>query len=142
MESTLLMPETLHEELRELASAGYPFETCGLLLGRRSGNQCEVVRVTRARNLNYERAADRYELDPDDFLAADVEARAAGLDIVGVWHSHPEHPARPSETDRAAAWPEWYYVILSVNRNGVQEIRSWRLNGAQFKEEGIALCRP
>jgi proteasome lid subunit RPN8/RPN11 len=142
VEPTLLIPETLHEELVQWVSAGYPFEICGLLVGRKSGSQCEVVRVTQARNLNLERAADRYELDPKDFLAADIAARSTGLDIVGVWHSHPDHPACPSETDHAAAWPEWFYVILSVTRDGVQEFRSWRLNEDHFKEEDIVLCRP
>lgn len=136
------MHETLREKLEELASAGYPYESCGLLLGESADGECQVERVTRARNLNTERPAERYELDPDDFAAADREARAAGLDIVGIWHTHPDHPARPSETDRAAAWSGWAYVIISVSRDGVQDLRSWRLNGEDFEEESIQPCRP
>ena len=133
----LLMPETLGERLKAFARQGYPHETCGVLLGVRSDDQDVVSRVRRARNLNVERAADRYELDPADFLDADREARAAGLDIVGIWHSHPDHPARPSATDRDGAWPGWSYLIVSVGREGVGEIRSWRLNGGEFEEEEI-----
>ena len=133
----LRLPHTLGESLNAFALQGYPRETCGLLLGVRMGDEHAVTEVRRARNLNVERAEDRYELDPDDFLAADREARAAGLDIVGIWHSHPDHPARPSATDRDGAWPGWSYLIVSVGREGVGEIRSWRLNGADFEEEAI-----
>ena len=133
----LHLPQTLGESLNAFVRQGYPRETCGLLLGVRRGDEHVVTQVRRARNLNVERAEDRYELDPDDFLAADREARAAGLDIVGIWHSHPDHPARPSATDRDGAWPGWSYLIVSVGREGVGEIRSWRLNGGDFEEEKI-----
>ena len=133
----LLMPQTLSESLSAFARQGYPDETCGLLLGVRQGDEHVVSRVRRARNINLERTKDRYELDPEDFLAADREARAAGLDIVGIWHSHPDHPARPSATDRDGAWPGWSYVIVAVGQKGVGEIRSWRLNGGDFEEEEI-----
>ena len=136
-DAMLLMPETLGESLQAFARQGYPHETCGVLLGVRKGDEHVVSRVRRARNLNVERAEDRYELDPADFLAADREARAAGLDIVGIWHSHPDHPARPSATDRDGAWPEWSYVIVSVSREAIEEVRSWRLNGGDFEEEAI-----
>ena len=136
-DAMLLMPTTLGESLNAFVRQGYPRETCGLLLGVRRGDEHVVSQVLRARNLNVERAEDRYELDPEDFLSADREARAAGLDIVGIWHSHPDHPARPSATDRDGAWPGWSYVIVSVGREGVGEIRSWRLNGGDFEEEEI-----
>jgi proteasome lid subunit RPN8/RPN11 len=128
---------SLGESLNAFALQGYPRETCGLLLGVRRGDEHAVTEVRRARNLDVERAEDRYELDPDDFFAADREARAAGLGIVGIWHSHPDHPARPSATDRDGAWPGWSYLIVSVGRDGVGEIRSWRLNGGDFVEEAI-----
>lgn len=137
MTSALELAEDLRQILAKMAKRGYPRETCGLLLGTREGKSRRVIRVREARNLNLERAADRYELDPADFLAADREARASGIDILGVWHSHPDHPARPSDTDRAAAWPEWSYLIVSVSGGGVREMRSWRLNGADFTEELI-----
>ena len=79
----LHLPQTLRESLNAFVRQGYPRETCGLLLGVRMGDEHVVSRVRRAHNLNIERAEDRYELDPDDFLAADYEARAAGL-VAGV----------------------------------------------------------
>ncbi|MBI4293208.1 MAG: M67 family metallopeptidase [Betaproteobacteria bacterium] len=134
----LRLPETLCESVSAFAREGYPQETCGLLLGKRNGAENVVARVRQARNINLDRSQDRYEIHPEDFLAADREAREAGMDIVGVWHSHPDHPARPSETDRAAAWPEWSYVIVAVGPSGVQEVRCWRLASDDFEEEVIA----
>lgn len=123
-----MLPRPVRERLRELACAGYPNEVCGLLLGRVEGEQRRVEVVHPARNLNVERARDRYELDPRDQLAAEEAARAAGREVLGVWHTHPDHPAQPSETDRAAAWSGWSYLILSVVRGEVADLRSWRLD--------------
>jgi proteasome lid subunit RPN8/RPN11 len=135
---TLQLPGSLRASLEQWAQAGYPDETCGLLIGQRYSAGSTIKRVTQAKNLNLERTRDRYLLDPQHFLAADNAAREHGMEVLGVWHSHPDHPARPSDTDREAAWPEWSYLILAVTRNGVQEIRSWRLNGnQQFDEEVI-----
>lgn len=136
----LCLPVSARAQLEEMASVGYPLETCGLLVGRQGEGRAEVTRVLQARNLNEERAHDRFELDPRDFLTADEQARADGLEIVGVWHTHPDHPARPSEIDRAAAWDGWSYVIVSVTRDGVADLRSWRLRQEQFIEEQIESC--
>jgi len=133
----LQLPSALREQLEAFARAGYPDEACGLLIGRTAGGAVRIERLTSARNLNRTRARDRYELDPRDFLAADREARSAGLEIVGIWHTHPDHPARPSETDRAAAWTGYSYVIVSVSARDVAEMRSWRLAGEEFHEETI-----
>jgi len=138
--AVLHLPQAARAQLEDWIRAGYPHETCGLLIGTHTGERGEVARVTQARNLNAERAHDRYELDPNDFMAADAEARAAGLEVIGVWHSHPDHPALPSETDRAAAWAGWSYVIASVTREGVRDIRSWRLNGDDFEPEAVHSC--
>ena len=133
----IVMSRALSEVLDAFVRQDYPRETCGLLLGVRGNNEQVVMQVRRARNLNVDRAEDRYELDPEDFLAADRAARAAGLDIIGIWHSHPDHPAMPSLVDRDGAWPGWSYLIVSVGQQGVQEFRSWRLNGGDFEEEAI-----
>jgi proteasome lid subunit RPN8/RPN11 len=130
---TLELPPAVRARLEHMAREGYPSETCGLLIGRDNA----VARAVPARNLVRERAGDRYELDPADHFAAEQEARAEGLEVIGVWHTHPDHPARPSETDRAAAWPGWSYLILAVIPGGVTDIRSWRLAGEHFVEQAI-----
>lgn len=133
----LRLPQELRGRLAEWVCAGYPHETCGLLIGRAEEGATAVEDLVQARNLNRERPGDRYELDPDTFAAADYRARQRGLEIVGIWHSHPDHPAVPSHTDRAGAWGGWSYLIASVGRRGLIGLRSWRLHGEEFAEEVI-----
>ena len=137
MHGVLLLPRGVRAELEADVGAGYPDETCGLLLGLSSKAGCCVLLQRPARNLNQVRSTDRFELDPVAYLAAEQAASAAGIELVGVWHSHPDHPARPSETDRAMAWPGWSYLILSVTADGVVDLRSWRLAGRDFIEEEV-----
>jgi len=125
------------QQLRRWAHEGYPRERCGLLLGRARDGVVQVDDVLPTRNANTERAHDRYELDPQDLLNADELARAREIDIVGVWHTHPDHPAQPSDTDREQAWDGWSYLILAVDATGVQAMRSWRLAGSEFVEEAV-----
>lgn len=131
------LPKHLRRKLAGIVVAGYPYETCGLLIGTQNAGEVHVARLTQARNLNTERAHDRYELDPRDFLAGDKQAQAAELEIVGIWHSHPDHPALPSETDRVGAWEGYSYVIASVTRAGIADLRSFRLISNDFVEEAI-----
>jgi len=135
--STLSLPGELRERLEQWARLRYPFEACGLLLGCHVERRTEVVEVREARNLDVTRARDRYELDPADHLAAEDAARARGLDVVGVWHSHPDHAARPSTTDRVHARSGWSYAIVAVDARGAYELRAWRLERQRFVEEEV-----
>lgn len=134
----LLIPAEVRFALERWVGTAYPHEACGLLVGQERSGLTHVRRALQARNLVVGRARDRYELDPGDHLAADREARAQGLEIVGVWHSHPDQPALPSEADRAAAWEGWSYLILSVAAGGLEHLRSWRLRAGVFQEEAVA----
>jgi proteasome lid subunit RPN8/RPN11 len=81
---------------------------------------------------------DRYWIDPADLLHAQKQARERGLQIIGVYHSHPDHPAIPSETDRQLAWAEYSYLIVSVQAGKAVEARSWQLNPErQFEAERL-----
>ena len=80
-----------------------------------------------AQNLRNDSPQNRYEISPQDYIRADREARQAGLDIVGFYHSHPDHPARPSQFDLDNAWPELIYVIVSVNKGQAGEMTAWKL---------------
>ena len=133
----LRLSAVLRGRLERLAADGYPHEVCGLLVGTPGADVTRVERVTRARNTATHRLADRYTLHPDDFLAADVEARCDGLDIVGIWHTHPDHPARPSETDLSVAWEGYTYLILAVRREGVADITAWCLDEGGFVEQRV-----
>jgi proteasome lid subunit RPN8/RPN11 len=132
--SVTLTPSTT-ADLHRFAADSYPDEGCGVLVGRADGGDVEVVEVTRGRNLVTERSRDRYELDPRAIVAAERSARGRGLDIVGFWHTHPDHPARPSGFDTERAWPEYVYVICAVTAAGVGMVRAFRLEeGGGFVE--------
>lgn len=133
----LHLPSWIEQELRRAAAAGYPEEVCGVLLGHHEEGMTETVAIRQVANRNRDRARDRFDMDPAELLAVDREARSLDLDVVGIWHTHPDHPARPSETDRAAAWEGWSYVIVAVTGEGAGELRSWRLAGDRFHEETI-----
>ena len=133
----LHLPMELRFELERMVEASYPFEACGVMVGRADLRQVSVEVVFHARNLNVERARDRFLLDPDDHIAAARAARAMGLDIVGIWHSHPDHPARPSVTDLEAAWEGYSYLIISTPAFGANDFRCWRLRDGRFLEEDI-----
>lgn len=134
----LVVPQRLRAEIGALAAAGYPEEVCGILQGREAGGTATVEAVRQVANRNRGRPRDRYDLDPEGFLAADREGRSRGLEVVGIWHSHPDHPARPSPTDLEGAWEGWSYAIVSVSAGGAGELRSWRLAGDRFVEEEVA----
>ena len=126
-------------ELRRLAAAAYPSEGCGVLVGSASADGGVSVRsVSSARNLS-ERGRDRYELDPLAIVRAERAARAEGLDVVGFWHSHPDHPAEPSRLDTERAWADYLYVIVSTSSSGAGAVRGWRLGDGGFGEVELAL---
>ncbi len=139
--SPLRLPLTLRLRLEEWAREGHPQEVCGLLVGRDEESGTTISRITRGRNLAGDRLNDRYTLDPRHFLAVDSVARGDGLEIVGVWHTHPDHPARPSATDRAAAWESYSYLILSVAQDGATAAAAWRLAGDAFVEQRLEEAR-
>ena len=133
----LVLAEDQKADLERWAAEGYPKEVCGLLVGRVEEARVIIDRVVEAPNLNQERARDRYELDPQAFLTTDREAREAGLEILGIWHSHPDAPAMPSLTDLERAWEGYSYLIISVSGQGKTEARSWRVEGGVFLEEPL-----
>ena len=121
------------------AAMSYPDECCGVLIGRALGDSTVVERLLSVGNERGDSRHNRYLINPETVLAAHKEARALGLDVVGYYHSHPDHPARPSEFDREHAWPGISYLIVSVEKGKVADARSWRLadDRERFDEEEI-----
>jgi proteasome lid subunit RPN8/RPN11 len=136
-----------NEQLECIHSHGereYPNECCGMLLGRADGDAKEVSEVVPLKNLRLDSARaqellplddpgresekNRFLIDPLEQLRVEREARSRGLDVLGYYHSHPDHPARPSNYDREHAWPWYSYVILSVERGNAAEMTSWVLS--------------
>lgn len=131
----LVLPPTERERIERAALDAYPLEACGLLVGTFEIDGARVVRAESTRNVAGERAHERFEIDPGDFIAVDERARAEGLEIVGVWHSHPDRAAVPSREDLEVAEPRWSYLIVATTRAGTGDHRAWRLAGGGMREE-------
>ena len=125
--------------IREHAETSYPEECCGVMIGRAEGPLTQIERVVAMSNERQESRHNRYLISPEAVLAAHKEARGLGLDIVGYYHSHPDHPARPSEFDREHAWPGVSYLIVSIEKGHQVDARSWRLSDDResFSEESL-----
>lgn len=125
------------------ACQGYPGECCGVLLGSSKVSCREVIRAEIATNLQDKRRIDRYEISPLDYLRIETIAKQEQLEIVGIYHSHPNHPAKPSETDRQRAldvWgsrKSWSYLILEIRNGEVKDRRSWILQDQEFHPEKL-----
>ncbi|HEY2705138.1 MAG TPA: M67 family metallopeptidase [Candidatus Dormibacteraeota bacterium] len=141
MEVGVVLSPTAAAEVRRLAASAYPDEGCGVLIGTAGTGEVLAVRsVTSGRNLA-PRGRDRFELDPLAILRAERAAREEGLEVLGFWHSHPDHPAVPSRLDTERAWAEYLYVIVSSSAEATGEVRGWRLlpGAGGFAEVGMAV---
>ncbi|MBI4970790.1 MAG: M67 family metallopeptidase [Candidatus Omnitrophica bacterium] len=118
--------EDLLEQISKNVKSGYPKEVCGVLAGERDIEIKTVKEVHPVTNL--ESAKDRFNMDSKEFKRIDDELKARGLAVIGVYHSHPDAPASPSETDRATAWPVYSYLIFSVIKGKGVTAKSWELN--------------
>lgn len=148
------------DAIRRHAERDYPSECCGVLLGTADEENKRVLRVEPLRNL---RAADgagldllpldepgresernRFLIGPGEVRRVEKEARASGLDIVGYYHSHPDHPAQPSIYDREHAFPWYSYVIISVKAGRAGAYLSWTLSEdrGEFQPEAIETQAP
>jgi proteasome lid subunit RPN8/RPN11 len=112
----LKIPRTLYDQLRAHGEETYPNECCGIMLGTSDDDNLTVSQLIRAGNTRTDSAHNRYHIAPQELIAAQREGRKSGLDIVGFYHSHPDHPAQWSSTDFAEAhWFGCAYVITSVD---------------------------
>ena len=108
----LVLPETLRAQIVDAARAAHPAESCGLVIGTRTGDDGVAASLHPARNLAIR--ADRFEIDPADHFAGLKAARAAGLGVIGCYHSHPNGVAQPSVTDLAGAGEEGFFWLIAA----------------------------
>jgi len=146
-----LLPEHL-QTIRTHAENTYPEECCGIMLGYLTSLGKTVVEVMPTDNAWSAEAADfpgddkayskkrRYAIAPQVMLQAQKEARDRDFNIIGIYHSHPDNPAIPSEFDRQYAWQEYSYIIVSVQNGKAADIKSWCLDDDHLFQEEILTC--
>lgn len=116
----------------------YPHECCGFLYGDDKGNYRVLTYSEEVHNTREENRERRFEISGKDYMKAEQYADEHGLTLLGVYHSHPDHPAVPSEYDLRHALPYFSYIIASVKKGKVEVIRSWKLNEeGRFEEEQV-----
>jgi proteasome lid subunit RPN8/RPN11 len=125
------------EAIQAHGAEGYPDEVCGIMIGPRGGRT--ATEAKRAHNMIVERSRDRYEIDPRDQIRIQREADSAGLDIVGYYHTHPDHPAQASRFDTERAWAGYVYVIVSVQQGKPVDANAFvaAADGGPFKPEHL-----
>jgi proteasome lid subunit RPN8/RPN11 len=126
----------LAERIGNHGAETFPHECCGALLGRDAAfeenaggvSSREVLELFPLVNRRDDSPRNRFAVTAEDVLEAEKAARKRGLDVIGWYHSHPDHPARPSQFDREHAWPWYSYIIVSVMSGKPADMTSWRLN--------------
>lgn len=134
----MLIEDSALREMLKHVSEVYPDEGCGFFFGSTSGDVREVSEVRPVPNVQEGDKKRRFLIDPLDYIRAERYAIESGLELLGVYHSHPNHPAIPSEHDLKQAIANFSYIIVSVMEGNPDKITSWRLNEAgSFEEEFI-----
>jgi len=131
----LRLNEAVDAAIRAHGAETYPNECCGALIGR-DGVVTETLALP---NTTEEGPRRRFKVRPQDYRAAEGRAAQVGGELVGFYHSHPDHPAKPSQTDLDYAWPFFSYVIVSVREGVSGDMTSWRLRGdrSAFDQESL-----
>jgi proteasome lid subunit RPN8/RPN11 len=136
----LLLAKRIEQEIRDHGAKDYPNECCGAMLGTDKDSAGREVRALFPLiNRRDDSPRNRFSITPEDFRAAERAAAERGLDLLGWYHSHPDHPARPSEFDREHAWPWYSYVIVSVDGGVPKDLTSWQLldDRSRFEPEVV-----
>jgi proteasome lid subunit RPN8/RPN11 len=142
---TLEISTIVLRQIHRTGEKAYPEEGAGLLLGQSTGSSRRVEAILVLPN---SRGAgerhNRYLLSPEDYMQGEDEADRRGLEVLGVFHSHPDHPNQPSDFDLQWAWPAFSYLITSVSGGRAVASRAWRLreNREAFDEESIETLSP
>ena len=134
----------LLEQIRAHGVRDYPYECCGLLLGR-YGAEGKVVKETYPISNAREESAkrNRFLIEPKELMQGERYARAHDLEVVGFYHSHPDSPAVPSQYDLEHAWPTYSYIIVSTNAERAGDLFSWEQepDRSRFNQEEIRVIR-
>jgi len=140
--TTLRISPAAHAVIQAHLCRAYPEEGCGVLIGREGDGVREIEVAIGFDNAREDSRGNRYLLSPEQVLAGERSAREMSLDVMGFFHSHPDHPARPSAFDLEHAWPYYSYVIASVEGGRLTDLRSWRLTEERTRFESESLDLP
>jgi len=121
----------INDKLIEICEKGFPNEVCGVLIGKKNKEIFIIDDYYICENLNKERSIDRYELNPIDYIKAEDRAKKSNASIIGIYHSHPNHPAIASETDKMFAWPDMAYLIYSIYDGKFKNLISWQIDESE-----------
>lgn len=124
----------LLKKVEEHAIREYPYECCGLLLGRMSKGKAEILQVLEARNIYPGDKRSGYLIDPMEYYGAELKAEAEDVEVLGIYHSHPDKPAKPSKKDESEAYQCYLYLIVSVYNRVVRDVKVWRLSSEKVFE--------
>ena len=127
-------------EMREHGQRDYPFECCGLMLGRFAEGRKVVAQTYPISNAREEEAKrNRFLIRPEELMRGEKYARENGFDVVGFYHSHPDDRAIPSQYDLEHAWPTYSYIVVSVEKGQAVDLRSWEMESdrSRFNQEEI-----
>jgi len=140
--SVLRVTRAVYDSIRTHGEETYPSECCGALLGSPLAEGWQVVASVRAGNTRTDSAHNRYNIAPGELVRIERQARGQGLEIAGFYHSHPDHPARPSEFDREHAWPWYTYIVLSVDASGSGAIGAFELDDDTLRFRPVPYGEP
>ncbi|CAH1199171.1 hypothetical protein PAECIP111893_01251 [Paenibacillus plantiphilus] len=136
----ILTPDQI-QMIRQHSEQDYPNECCGVVLGIFGEDGAKrAERLLPINNAREEEARyNRFLITSEDLMRSELQARRLGLDIVGFYHSHPDHPAQPSTFDLEHAWPTYSYLIVAVAGGVSAELTSWELKSdrSAFDQESI-----
>jgi proteasome lid subunit RPN8/RPN11 len=134
----LVIQEDALQRMQKHAASTFPEECCGFIFGEEKDGQRTVTQATEVDNSKEGDKRRRFEISPLTYLKAEQYAEKHGLTLLGVYHSHPQHPAIPSEHDLKQAVPFFSYPIISVQDGQIDHLRSWQLDDeGKFVEEKI-----
>ncbi len=131
--------QTLLDGIRKHGEATFPYECCGFLIGQVDGDHKSLTEIRSAENEKEENLERRFLITPQKYMEAERYAASIQQDVLGFYHSHPDHPAKPSQFDLDHAWPNQSYIIVSIMNGSADALTSWNLkeDRSAFDEEPI-----
>jgi proteasome lid subunit RPN8/RPN11 len=137
----ITLTKGLEDAIHDAGDRAYPNECCGIVIGSIADNNsrvaADIIPIENAREAGEQ--YHRFRIEPEDLMKAELAARKRGLDVLGFYHSHPDHPAKPSDYDKEHALPYYSYIITAVDLGVTWDITSWELKAdrSAFMQEEI-----